>query len=536
MESDRLVDNQKTYNYLDEDVEINGYLVSTKNGSYSCLSLNHELSDTVIKTEVPQGRHLGVFSTMVLFVSRMVGSGIFATPSSIFVSSGGNILIFALIWIVATLLAYSGLYIFLEFGSWLPKSGGRKNFLEQAYDKPALMMNVSFACYSVLTGIAISNSIIFAKYLLVILGYTNLDYSKFVSIAIILVIIAIHGFSVKFGIKIQNFLGTLKFLLIFLMCLTGFYTIFFYKSDNINFTHWTSYQGNTGISYSSLASAFIGAFYCFSGWDSVHVVSSEIKNPNRTLKLAGPLSIFICFVCYAMMNFAYLKVLTFEEIKEAGPLIGSVLFKKLFGKNLGSRLMSLSIVLSTASNIFVVLYGLSRMNQEVFREGYVPFSNILSRNWPNDAPLPSLMICGTLTILWLLILPPEGGSFEYLVNMEGYGNQFFLFLTAVGLFIYRHKRKYEIPKIRCSSLGAISMVLVSIYLLVAPFFGNQELNRVGNFPSFQITALSIIISCTSYWFLVFYAIPKVLGYKLVPVSEKLSDGMIITSWIRSYES
>ena len=31
--------------------------------------------------DVPQGRHLGLFSTIVLFVARMVGSGIFATSS-----------------------------------------------------------------------------------------------------------------------------------------------------------------------------------------------------------------------------------------------------------------------------------------------------------------------------------------------------------------------------------------------------------------------------------------------------------------------
>lgn len=492
--------------------------------------------------EVPQGRHLGLFSTMVLFVSRIVGSGIFATPSAIYVHCAGNKLIYFTVWILAALLSFAGLFLFLEYGSWLPRSGGRKNFLEQTYTSPKLMMSVTFACYTVLTGFTMSNAIVFGKYFLCALGLSDISQdntsntSKYISILVVLFGVTIHGTSVRYGVKIQNFLGGMKFILIGMMCLIGLYSLIFYKPESNTEATLPIYafQDETGISVSSGAAAFISAFFCFTGWDSVHSVASEIKNPTKTLKIAGPLSLFICFICYTMMNIAYFRVLSYEEIKNAGPLVGSVLFSKLFGPIVGGRLLSFSVALSTLSNIMVVLYGVSRMNQEVFREGYLPFSIPMASNWPWSSPLPSLLLCGFLSVTWLSILPPGGSSFDYLVSMEGYGNQFFLLLVAVGIFIYRRKHKGEVPSTRASSVGVAALILVSIYLLVAPFIGNQSLNKIGILPAYQVTSLALIGICIFYWFIKYYSLPKIFKYELFPKVLVLDDGLVVTEWTKTY--
>lgn len=403
-------------------------------------------------------------------------------------------------------------------------------------------MSVTFACYTVLTGFTMSNAIVFGKYFLCAIGLSdvsqnnNSNASKFISIAVVLLGISIHGTSVRFGVKIQNFLGGMKFILIGMMCLIGVYSLTIWQSDANEVTSIPAYAFQDGavVSASSVATAFISTFFCFTGWDSVHSVASEIKNPTRTLKIAGPLSLFICFVCYTMMNIAYFKVLTYDEIRQAGPLVGSVLFTKLFGVNFGGRLLSFSVALSTLSNIMVVLYGVSRMNQEVFREGYLPFSIPLASNWPWGSPLPSLLLCGLLSVTWLVILPPGGSSFDYLVSMEGYGSQFFLLLVAIGIFIYRKKHRDQKPSTRASSVGVLSIILVSIYLMVAPFFGNQDANKTGFLPPYQVTALALIGICILYWLIKFYTLPKIFKYELIPRIVVLDDGLVVTKWIRSY--
>lgn len=509
-------------------------------GSFSSMEIDRAgiLVDAFV--EVPQGRHLGLFSTMVLFVSRMVGSGIFATPSSIFVNCGGNVLIYFGVWLLAALLSFAGLFLFLEFGSWLPRSGGRKNFLEQTYTKPKLMMSVTFAAYTVLTGFTMSNAIVFGKYFLSAIGYQSIsdhsNLSKYISIAAVVTGVTIHGLSVKAGVRIQNFLGGLKFVLIAIMCVLGLYSVFFYNSpiEEASSIPIYAFQDEAMATTSSLATAFINAFFCFTGWDSVHAVASEIKNPVRTLKIAGPASLAVCFICYSMMNLAYLKVLTYEEIKQAGPLVGSMLFAKLFGPHLGAKLLSSSVALSTASNILVVLYGVSRMNQEVFREGYLPFSIPLASNKPWNSPLPALLVCGTLSVLWLTLLPAEGASYDYLVSMEGYGNQFFLLLVAVGIFIYRRKRKGEVPDTKAPSIGVIALILVSTYLLAAPFLGDQVSNSISILPPYQITALSLIIVCFLFWLVKFFLLPRMFGYVHKQRIITLSDGLVVTKWVKCY--
>lgn len=533
----------------DSDLEMGESSKDIAYGSFSSMELGLDKAGILVDayTEVPQGRHLGIFSTMVLFVSRMVGSGIFATPSSIFVNCGGNTLIYFGVWLLAAVLSFAGLFLFLEFGSWLPRSGGRKNFLEQTYTKPKLMMSVVFACYTVLTGFTMSNAIVFGKYFLCAIGFSSIsqdnesNVSKYISIAVVITGVTIHGTSVKYGVRVQNFLGGMKFILIALMCLIGIYSLVFYKtpllSDDapiINRAPIYSFQDEATISISSLASAFIGAFFCFTGWDSVHAVSSEIKNPKRTLKIAGPASLLVCFFCYTMMNLAYVRTLSYEEIKEAGPLVGSVLFTKLFGPRFGGELLSLSVALSTASNIMVVLYGISRMNQEVFREGYLPFSIPLASNWPWSSPLPSLLICGGLSVIWLTALPAGGASYDYLVSMEGYGNQFFLLLVAVGIFIYRRKRVDEVPATKAPSIGVIALIIVSTYLLVAPFVGPQTYNRISIFPPYQVTALSFVGLCFLFWLVKFFILPKVMKYELEPRAFALDDGLVVTKWTKKY--
>lgn len=85
-----------------------------------------------IPTEFPDslpgsssGKNLTWTSAYILVVSRVIGSGIFATPGSI-VKSTGSIGLTALVWVFGTILAACGMSISMEYGCMLPRSGGDK--------------------------------------------------------------------------------------------------------------------------------------------------------------------------------------------------------------------------------------------------------------------------------------------------------------------------------------------------------------------------------------------------------------------------
>lgn len=71
------------------------------------------------------GKTLSWTSAYILVVSRVIGSGIFATPGSI-VKSAGSVGLTLLVWLVGTVLAACGLAISMEYGCMLPRSGGDK--------------------------------------------------------------------------------------------------------------------------------------------------------------------------------------------------------------------------------------------------------------------------------------------------------------------------------------------------------------------------------------------------------------------------
>jgi Amino acid transporters len=127
------------------------------------------------------GRHLGVFSCTMLMsvytyalptqiphyyrfpfalsVGRIIGTGIFATPSSI-LGSVGSIGASLLLWVLGFVLSFCGLFIWLEFGTMYPRSGGEKVYLEAVYKKPRYLASVIFAMNAIVLGFSAAGCIV----------------------------------------------------------------------------------------------------------------------------------------------------------------------------------------------------------------------------------------------------------------------------------------------------------------------------------------------------------------------------------------
>jgi amino acid transporter len=110
-------------------------------------------------------RQIGVTSAVFLIFNRMIGTGIFATPSAIF-SLSGSVGLSLFIWVAGMLIAAAGMAVYLEFGTGIPKNGGEKNYLEYVYRKPKFLVTGLYTGYIVLLGWAGSNSVVFGEYIL----------------------------------------------------------------------------------------------------------------------------------------------------------------------------------------------------------------------------------------------------------------------------------------------------------------------------------------------------------------------------------
>ena len=108
------------------------------------------------------GRHLGVTSCTLLIVGCIIGTGIFSTPSSI-LSGVGSIGASLMLWVLGFVLSFCGLFIWLEFGTMYPRSGGEKVYLEAVYPRPKYLSTVVFAADAILLGFEANGCIVSAN-------------------------------------------------------------------------------------------------------------------------------------------------------------------------------------------------------------------------------------------------------------------------------------------------------------------------------------------------------------------------------------
>lgn len=174
------------------------------------------------RDSLPQGRQIGVLSTTFLIVNRIIGAGVFVTPSAILQSSG-SIGLSLIMWALGALIATAGLLVYLEWGTALPQNGGEKRYLEFAYRKPRFLAICMFATYAVLLGWCAGNSIVVGEYLLAAAGKQSDRWnSRAIGLGVITFALLVHGLALKWGLRIMNLLGVFKSALLLFIVFTGF--------------------------------------------------------------------------------------------------------------------------------------------------------------------------------------------------------------------------------------------------------------------------------------------------------------------------
>ena len=71
--------------------------------------------------------------------------------------------------------------------------------------------------------------------------------------------------------------------------------------------------------------------WSYHGFSCVNYALSEVKNPKRTVKIAGPVAIGAVTVLYILANIAYFAGATKQEIATSGRLVAALLFRNVYG-------------------------------------------------------------------------------------------------------------------------------------------------------------------------------------------------------------
>ncbi|OHW96965.1 methionine permease, partial [Colletotrichum incanum] len=495
---------------------------------------SRSVEDDVLPETSTLGRTLTWQSAYILVISRVIGSGIFATPGAILRSVGSPGLSL-LLWVVGAIVAACGLMISLEFGSMLPRSGGDKVYLEFTYRRPRFLASTLIAIQVVLLGFTASNCIVFSEYLLFALGGENpSDFlRKGLAVALLTAVTLIHGCFPRFGVKLQNFLGWIKVLLVVFMISSGLYVVLLRPPTESARTaagtlSWEDLWKDTNWNWGVIATSLFKVFYSYSGLDNANYVLNEVKDPVRTLRSVTMAALTTACGLYALINVAYFLVVPIEEIKESGELIAALFFTRTFGEGVGKTVLPLAVALSAGANVLVVAFSAARTKQEIARQGFLPFSHILSSTRPFNSPLGGLLVHYIPSFL-VITLPPSGEVYSFILEVEGYPGQFLALAVGAGLLWLRVRR----PDIKRPFKAWIPAVFLriglSLALLAAPFFPPDNKPKNGMFyATYAIVGASILAGGVIYWYMWTVLIPKMRGYKIEEREEVLKDGTSIT--------
>lgn len=96
-------------------------------------------------------------------VNRIVGTGVFATTSTL-LSQSGSVGMSLLYWVIGALIAAAGFAVYAEFATAMPRNGGELHYLQRAFQKPRHLVTIMYASQVLLLGQAAGSANIAGQY------------------------------------------------------------------------------------------------------------------------------------------------------------------------------------------------------------------------------------------------------------------------------------------------------------------------------------------------------------------------------------
>lgn len=386
----------------------------------------------------PQARKLGTLSCVSLITNKMIGTGLFSTPSIIYRYCSGNVTLFLGFWIIGAIIVFAGLLVYLEYALNLPfRNGGEKNYLLRVFDKPKGLVGCMYAFQMVLLGFSTGNSFAFGKYLLfAITGEQQEDnwISKAVGVACLTFCVGLHVRYPNQGTSLFNFLGVFKILVLLLIVAIGGMVALGLVDASHTVTLKSAKMPLPG--YYSIAVALLEIIYSFKGWENANYVLLNVSDPYHVLTIAAPVAVFLVTLLYFLVVVSYLVVIPKEELLNSGVLVAGIFFNKVFGESITARVLPILILLLTLGNVMVVSFAHAHVNQELALNNYLPFSKYFE-NINN-----SLWLHWAISVI-ILVGPPSAEVYEFVVNLYIYPGTWINVFLAAGLIYLKLNAKLE---------------------------------------------------------------------------------------------
>ncbi|RZK50533.1 MAG: amino acid permease [Pedobacter sp.] len=420
-------------------------------------------------------KQLSLFDLAMIVVSLVIGMGIFRTPVNVAAKAQIPELFF-LAWIIGGFIALCGALTYAEIGSRYPVTGGYYKIFSVCYH-PSIAFAIN--CIIVVSNAAsvAGVSLIGAEYLNKVLldPASQTGQSKIVIAGIsILIFYAINLLGLKTSSKAQNILTLIKLT----MVLTLIGAVFFgSQSSGITpiFDSGTAVPATWSDYGKALGLCLIAVSFTFGGYQQTINFGGEVERAKTVVPKAIIIGLATIITLYMAINYAYVKVIGFEELKTAES-IAAILAGQIFGP-IGFSVLSVLIFLSVLGYVNVNLLSNPRAMYAMGEEGALP-KFFTKKTKKHEVLIVSLTIFTILSILTLFYAQTFDKILNYTIFLDSVG----MIFSAAAIFYLRkstaHLDKSTIYTMKLYPL--LPLIFISAYLFVTISIYNDDPNAALN--------------------------------------------------------
>ena len=432
---------------------------------------NEALNKQPSKANEPQlAAKLGLFDATMIAMGGVIGSGIFVNPAVVARQIHSPVLILGA-WILGGVLALLGAMIYAELGAILPKVGGEYAYLSAGFHPILGFLYGWFALLVINAGGTAAVSLVFAKYLSLLLPVAIPE--RVLAAGTILALAAVNCLGVKFGSNVQSALMILRAAAVVVLIATG--VGWYWHSSAAAPLMWRPVLDRP-VSL-DLGAAFgagmIPVLFAYGGWQSASFLASEIREPRKNLPRALIMGTIGVIALYVGVTFACVAVLGPAGLAATSTPASDVMRRVLGTK--GAAFMAVGIGISTLGFLSQSVLTYPRVFFAMAADGLFPGG--VSRVHPRtQVPVVAILLASLLTVAVIL-----AGHYDailvYVESMDG----LFFGLTALTLFVFRHRQKAEHSNLEFRAPGHpwATIVFVAVnWLVVANSFYRYRANAL----------------------------------------------------------
>lgn len=431
-------------------------------------------------------RQLTLFDVSVLVISFVIGMGIFRTPINV-AAAVPTPFIFYGAWIAGGLIAFCGALTYAEIGSRLPVTGGYYKIFSYAYH-PSIAFAVnciilvsnaaSLAAVAIVGGEYITGVLIpETKNIAWLSAAGNAHYVQTIQIGIAIVAVAlfygVNLLGLKMSARTQNVLTIIKVSMVILLISP----LFFHTQPVPEVSQFTSSIKPALMEYiKAFGVGLVAVSFTYGGYQQTINFGEEVHKPRKTVPRAIFTGILVIVVLYLLINYAYVKVIGFQELKTAKNIV-AIMASRVFGES-AEKILSVLLFFSVLAYVNVLLMSNPRVMAAMADDKILPAS-FKKRNEKTGVLITSLSVFSALCILIIFWAKEFDAILSFTIFLDSFG----MILSAGSIFIIRKKTANldgtGIYKMKAYPLLPLIFITAYIFVAVSIFVTNTRISLIA---------------------------------------------------------